>query len=259
MLSILFFGLLVSLIINMLMFLIAFRWQSDKLTDISYALSFLALDFLGIIVSKSHNIFSVVLFLLPGVWSVRLGGFLLNRVIKAGKDRRFDGIRENFKRFANFWFGQAVTAWVLMIPVLIMQTRTGHFSVIGVIGLVMWAGGFLYEALADYQKYVFKQNPANKGKWIAAGLWGYSRHPNYLGEITVWLGIYIYCFQGLDSLEKIIGLISPVFIYVLLRYVSGVPVLEKSADKRWGNSDAYKSYKQKTGLLLPRPGAAQTK
>lgn len=242
-----------SLAVNALLFLVAFRLKSDKLTDISYALSFLVLDVIALLYAADHNPFSWLLFALVAVWAVRIGGFLLVRVLKIGKDRRFDGIRESFMRFGRFWLGQAITAWVLMLPVILGQYRGGDLTLLSYAGLIVWLTGLLIEAAADYQKFIFKQDASNQGRWIQTGVWRYSRHPNYFGEILVWIGIYIYSFAALDGLERVIGLASPVLILLVLLFVSGVPILEKSADKRWGKLEDYQRYKKSTRLLVPLP------
>ncbi|HXE09900.1 MAG TPA: DUF1295 domain-containing protein [Verrucomicrobiae bacterium] len=242
-----------ALLINGVLFLIAFKLQSDKLTDISYALSFLALDVIALLYAGHLAAFNWLLFLLVGLWAVRIGGFLLYRVLIVGKDRRFDGMRESFTRFGKFWLAQAVTAWVLMLPVTIAQYRGGRLGVAAYIGLILWAVGLIIEALADYQKFAFKRNASNKGEWIKQGVWRYSRHPNYFGEILVWTSIYVYTFTVLQGMEKVLGLASPLLITLVLLFVSGVPLLEKSADARWGKLKAYQEYKQRTRLLVPLP------
>ncbi len=121
------------------------------------------------------------------------------------------------------------------------------------VSLFEWTVGLIIETIADVQKIQFKNNPANKGKWIESGIWRYSRHPNYFGEIVVWIGVYIVAATSLPFVQAAIGLISPLFIIVLLLFVSGIPILEKSADKRWGNDPAYKKYKKRTSLLIPLP------
>lgn len=241
-----------ALAINLLLFPVAYKLQSDKLTDISYAISFLTVDVIGLLYAKEHNLFSWVLFLMVALWAARIGGFLLYRVLKVGKDRRFDGMRENFFRFGRFWLGQALTAWILMLPVVMAQYRGGTMVALAFAGLALWLAGLLIEAAADYQKFRFKTNPG-RHPWIDTGLWKYARHPNYFGEVTVWAGLYVYCFHALVGAERLVALASPLFIAVLLLFISGVPILEKSANKRWGGQAGYKAYKRRTRLLLPLP------
>jgi steroid 5-alpha reductase family enzyme len=245
-------SLAAALGINAVLFLIAFKLASDKLTDISYAISFLTLDIIALCYAGRLDAYSIVLFLLAAIWSVRIGAFLLMRVLAVGKDRRFDGMRESFIRFGKFWLGQAVTAWVLMLPVTIAQYKGGTIGVLSVLGVAVWAGGLVIEAAADYQKFAFKRSGSD-GTWIQSGLWKYARHPNYFGEITVWAGIYIYTFSALDGIERLIGLSSPLLITAVLLFVSGVPILEKNADKRWGKNKEYQDYKARTRLLVPLP------
>ena len=120
------------------------------------------------------------------------------------------------------------------------------------IGLAVWLAGLVIETVADLQKSRFASLPENQGRWIDSGLWRYSRHPNYLGEILVWVGVYVFAVPSLSLPESFIALISPIFITILLRYVSGVPLLEKAADKKWGNSEGYQQYRLRTGLILPK-------
>ena len=213
MLTVILVSLAGALAINLLLFPVAYKLRSDKLTDISYAISFLTVDIIGLSYAKEHNPFSWLLFAMVAIWAVRIGGFLLYRVLKVGKDRRFDGMRENFIKFGKFWLGQALTAWVLMLPVVMAQYKGGSMGALAYAGLVLWLAGLAIEALADYQKFAFKQDPSNEGKWIENGVWRYSRHPNYFGEILVWASMYIYTLIALDGIQKVIGLASPVLIY----------------------------------------------
>jgi len=245
-------SLIVSLVINITMFVIAFRLQSDKLTDASYAVTFLTLTVFGFIISDG-SAYHVLLATMLAVWAFRLGGFLLYRVIRAGKDRRFDGMRENFVKFGTFWLIQAVSVWVLMIPsVLAFELQVG-LAPLAVLGVLIWLVGFLVESVADAQKNSFTSNKANRGKWIESGMWKYSRHPNYFGEILVWLGVYVYATASFSPALAVLASVSPLFITVLLLFVSGIPILEKAADKRWGKNTAYQAYKKRTSILLPLP------
>ena len=245
-------GLVVSLVINLAMFLVAFRLQSDKLTDISYAATFVTIAVWSFIVSEK-SWFHIVLLAMVSVWALRLGGFLLYRVIRNGKDSRFDGMRESFFGFGKFWVAQALTVWVVMIPSIFAFDASASWTWVSFVGLAVWLVGFVCESVADFQKQAFSNNPANKNSWIHSGIWQYSRHPNYFGEILVWVGVYLYVVASLTPLQAVIGLISPAVIITLLLFVSGIPILEKSADKRWGKIPEYREYKARTSILVPLP------
>lgn len=250
--SLLIWLLVLSLLLNVGLFLVAYRLQSDKLTDASYAVTFVALGLAAYIVSPQ----SPYHFLLLGmvcVWAVRIGGFLLYRVIRRGKDGRFDGIRENFLQFGKFWVAQGLSVWILMIASVLAMQHDSELSWPVWLGVAVWAVGLVIEAVADTQKYLFTSNPNNRGKWIDEGVWHYSRHPNYFGEILVWLGVYIVAAQSLDAMQALLVVVSPLFITILLLFVSGVPILEKSADKKWGHSPAYRRYKRQTSIIVPLP------
>lgn len=243
-------SLAIVLIINLLLFWIAYRQQSDKLTDFSYALSFIAVAVSAMILGNSQPVLVIAVAMVV-IWAIRLGVFLVYRIRKTGRDSRFDEMRSDFLAFLKFWVGQAIVAWVLLLPVLFLAGQSGVLTGISYIGIVIWLFGLLVEAIADLQKFRFTQEPKNKGKWIDHGLWHYSRHPNYFGEICVWIGMYVTVFSSLNGLEKVIGLISPIVIFITLRFISGVPPLEKSADKKWGDKRDYRAYKKRTNLLIP--------
>lgn len=249
-------ALIISLGINFTMFLVAYKLQSDKLTDAAYAISFLTLATYGLI-NSSGGTYHVLLATMVAVWAFRLGGFLLYRVIKAGKDRRFDGMRESFVKFGAFWLIQAVSVWVLMIPSVMAFELPVVSAPLAALGVIIWLAGFSIESIADAQKYTFSSNKANKGLWIESGIWKYSRHPNYLGEILVWLGVYIYATASFSFTQATVASVSPLFITILLLFVSGIPILEKAADKKWGKNPAYRAYKKRTSILLPLPPRTQ--
>jgi steroid 5-alpha reductase family enzyme len=245
---------IVSFAINMAMFLVAYKKQSDKLTDISYAVSFITIALYVFSQAGEKGAFHIILTLMIVAWGIRLGGFLFVRVLKNGKDARFDEIRGNFKKFLNFWTGQALAAWVLLLPMIFSFSKDNIvMTSLTWLGFTIWLIGWVIEFTADLQKYRFGQNPKNKDKWIQTGIWKYSRHPNYFGEILVWIGVYTYTVSALSSIEGIIALASPLFISYLLLFVSGLPPLEKGADKKWGSDPKYREYKKKTSVLIPLP------
>lgn len=240
-----------SLGFNIAMFAPAFIYKTDKLTDISYALTFIAVVIFGY-TRSDKSMGHVILLVAILAWAIRLGGFLFMRIQRMKRDRRFDDKRDYFFKFLGFWLIQGFTVPVVMLAAILFfsesQTRVGFVSYIG---LLMFAVGLLVEAIADHQKFKFSGISTNKDKWIESGLWSVSRHPNYLGEIMVWSGIYIFVFDSLTGLAKLGGLFSPLYIAGLLLFVSGVPLLEKSAEKKWGKDKKYQAYKKRTPVMVP--------
>lgn len=244
--------LLIALAINFFLFLIAYKNQSDKLTDFAYSLSFITIVAAAYSFSSHRTVITTIASLLVLVWALRLGGFLVYRIRKSGTDTRFDSIRGNFFKFLQFWLAQGVVAWFLLLPLLFAsQKDAGQITWLFWLGLGVWLLGFIVEVVADVQKTRFKQRASSKGKWIDEGLWHYSRHPNYFGEITVWVGMYLLLFASLSPLEYWIGILSPLSIAITLLFVSGVPPLEKYADEKWGKNKAYQAYKRGTSLIIP--------
>ena len=245
--------LAISLLINVPLFLLAYKWQSDKLTDGSYAVSFIALALVALLASHLVTVSTLILAAMICIWGLRIGSHLVFRVITVGKDRRFDGMREDFVSFGKFWVGQGLVAWLVVLPAALAIKRSAPWHNTMIVGFLMWLIGLLIETAADFQKISFHNNASNKGHWIDSGLWRYSRHPNYFGEILVWSGTYAYAFVTLTGTERLIGLLSPVLIAGILLFGTGIPILEKSADKRWGKLAAYQQYKARTSILILLP------
>jgi steroid 5-alpha reductase family enzyme len=194
------------------------------------------------------------------IWATRLGTFLFNRVQQSGKDDRFDEIKVSFSRFLLTWTLQGL--WVTFTAAAAWAGITASVEKplgwIALIGFIVWALGYFVELLADVQKSVFKANSDNKGKFINTGLWAWSRHPNYFGEIVLWIGVAIVALPVLRG-WALLTLISPVWVILQLMVISGVPMLEKKADKRWGGQEDYETYKKNTPVLIPRPPAPEKK
>jgi len=181
---------------------------------------------------------------------------LLLRILAWGEDKRFDDKRENLLKFAAFWLIQAIWVWTVSLPVTVVNgsNRNPNIEVADIVGWVLWAIGLFIEAVADQQKLNLKKNPASKGRWCDVGVWAWSRHPNYFGEILLWWGIFISATPVLRRGQW--GVIAgPIFITLLLLFVSGIPLLEESADKKHGKNPEYRAYKNKTSPLIPLPPA----
>ncbi|XP_020640135.3 uncharacterized protein LOC110074375 isoform X1 [Pogona vitticeps] len=181
-----------------------------------------------------------------------LGLFLFLRILTEGHDRRFNGVRENPATFFLYWTMQGIWVFVTLLPTLILNLEK-HEKPLGFwdyLGWSMWALGFITEAVADQQKWHYRSNPDNAGRFIQTGLWAYSRHPNYLGEILLWTGLFLSAASVLRGWQ-FLSIISPLLVWFLLNYVSGIPLLEKAAMKRWGKEAAFQAYLQKTPVLWP--------
>jgi steroid 5-alpha reductase family enzyme len=195
----------------------------------------------------------LILYAMVVVWALRLGIFLFLRIRKQKRDKRFDEMRNSLWKFGRFWLLQGASVYVILLACLFVWSKEGAlFSWLNWIGLTIFLAGLLIESIADYQKRKFSAKSENKDKWIDTGLWSISRHPNYLGEMLVWVGVYTYAFSYLSISERLIGLLSPLYIICLLLFVSGIPLLEKAADQKWGENTEYKKYKKRTPILIPR-------
>ena len=196
----------------------------------------------------------LIVSLLVVIWSLRLSIFLYLRIHRTGKDGRFDKFKTSAIRFLVPWTIQGLWVFLTMIVVIVINSQSGSASELGIwdgIGLSIWILGFGIETIADNQKTVFNKEPNNQGKWIDSGLWYYSRHPNYLGEILLWTGIAFFgisCFTGLER----VAWISPIFIYLLLTKISGIPILDKRSLEKWGDDPEYQKYRANTPALIPR-------
>ena len=241
--------------INYAAFIPAYYAQSEKYYDLTGTLTYLTVTASALFLSKNIDTRAVILATLVVVWASRLGIFLFRRIQQTGKDDRFDEIKPNFLRFLNAWGIQALWVTLTAAPAIIAITATkrADIGVFAVIGLVLWIVGFSIEVIADYQKSQFRKDPANHGKFIQTGLWSRSRHPNYFGEILLWLGVTIIAIPTLQGWQWV-ALISPIFVTLLLTRVSGIPMLAAKADKKWGGQKDYEIYKEKTPILRPKVG-----
>jgi steroid 5-alpha reductase family enzyme len=253
-LQLIIYSLGISILIQAVFFAFAASFKTDKVTDLSYGLTFIILAFYLLIKSGDYSLSHLVTAAMVTAWAVRLATYLFIRILKTKRDKRFDGIRENTKKFAQFWFLQAITVWVVMLPTTALIGSGGQSSLswIMLLGAAVWAVGLAIETIADYQKYAFKSREENKGRFIASGLWSWSRHPNYFGEMLCWWGIFIYTVPVLSGWLWL-AIAGPLFITFILLFVSGIPPLEKYADERFGNDPNYKDYKSRTSLLVPLP------
>ena len=239
--------------IQWISFIPAYIFQTEKFFDLTGSITYLTTVLAALYITDSGKISDYVIVSCVVIWAIRLGSFLFMRIHKAGEDRRFREIKTNFTRFFMTWTLQGM--WVSMCLLCVLTALSSYSGIIMnnvfYIGLLIFVIGFIIEVIADHQKTVFRKDINNKDKFISTGLWSYSRHPNYFGEILLWFGVAIMSFSSLQDLQYL-TLISPIFVYVLLVYISGIRILENQGDKKWGHLDSYKEYLKNTPRLFFR-------
>ncbi|WP_299297374.1 DUF1295 domain-containing protein [uncultured Erythrobacter sp.] len=252
----------IAMVVNWLVFLPSAAAKSDKFYDTTGAITYLTVT--AFACWAAYNAFgsldtrSIVIAAMVAIWCIRLGSFLFIRIhAMGGTDSRFEKIKVNPARFLVAWTLQGL--WVTLTAsaalVAITSSERAPIDLFFWLGAAVWVIGITFEAIADAQKSAFKKDPANKGKFIDVGLWKWSRHPNYFGEITLWTGILIMAIPVLSGWSWLV-VISPIFVTLLLTKVSGVNLQNKQAKERWGDDPEYQKYRKNTPALIPMPPSA---
>ena len=257
MISTLISALVIAIGLNLFAFIFAYKNQTDKLTDVTYALTFALLaGYYWFSAEGANDAYKLSLMFMIVIWSIRLGSYLFFRVMIKGKDDRFDGWRDDLKKYLRFWVLQGCSVWVLSIPFIIGLTKPKEAILaiqnnkVVMLGMAIWMIGFFIEALADRQKFRFRLNPENEGKFMNRGLFSIVRFPNYAGEILVWVGVFITVSPLLEGLEWL-SVVSPLWITFLLVRLNGIPFLERSNKKRYAHQKEFLEYEANTKKLIP--------
>ncbi len=249
-------AVLLAYVIHWIAYIPAYVFQTEKFYDLTGSVTYLSVVwfvFLSTYQSISLNFGNLILVLLISIWTIRLGLFLFMRIHKAGEDKRFRTIKTSASQFFMTFTlsGLWVTLCSMCALVAISSPEGLVMNALTYVGIILFIIGFGIEIVADNQKTAFRSIEANKDSFITSGLWSKSRHPNYFGEVLLWFAIAVISFSSLEGLQ-LITLISPVFTYILLVYVSGVRMLEDMNDKKWADNEKYKSYKRNTPMLFPK-------
>ena len=244
----------IGFVLHWLVFIPGFIYQTEHYFDLTGSISYIASVTVAAVLHPNLYLRWLIICVLIFIWAARLGSFLFIRVKKAGQDRRFTEMKTRFWRYLLTW--TLGGAWVFITTAAGLAAITSMtqrpLGIWIILGILLWTTGFSIEVIADRQKTRFRKDPENSENFITTGLWNYSRHPNYFGEIILWLGIAVIAFPTLVGWQ-FLTLISPFFVTFLLIKISGVRLLEEGGKKRWGDDPAYRKYLATTSVLVPLP------
>ena len=243
--------------VNWLVCIPSWAARTEKYFDLTGSLTYFSVTLFALVLSGNFALPNLVVAAMVCIWCGRLGSMLFARIKRDGEDKRFRAIKKSLVRFVGVWTIQGL--WVVLTMgcalVILTNTESLSFGPLFLVGAGMWVVGFVIEVIADNQKNAFKADPDNKGKFINVGLWTWSQHPNYFGEMLLWTGVAVIALPILSGWTWV-ALISPVFVFLLLTKVSGIPMLDRMAQERWGEDAAYQTYKKNTSKLFPLPPRA---
>ena len=235
-------------------FVPSYAFKTEHYFDLTGSLSYITTVAAAIIFNPSLDLRDLIICAMITVWALRLGSFLFWRIKKDGQDKRFIVMKTKFTWFLMTWTIGGLWVLVTMAAGLAALTSniTAELGLISYLGIALWLFGFIVEVTADNQKTEFRKNPDNRNRFITTGVWSWSQHANYFGEITLWFGLALVALPVLSGWQ-LATLISPVFVYFLLTKVSGIPLLDRLAKQKWGTNSDYLSYTQATSKLLLWP------
>jgi steroid 5-alpha reductase family enzyme len=244
----------IGFILHWAIFIPSYAFQTEHYFDLTGSLSYITTVIVAMVLNPSLDIRDLIICAMILVWAVRLGSFLFWRIKKDGQDKRFIVMKTKFTWFLLTWTLGGLWVLVTMAAGLAALTSntTVELGILGYVGIALWLFGFAVEVIADNQKTQFKKDPNNKDRFITSGLWSWSQHPNYFGEITLWLGLALFTYPVLSGWQ-LVTLISPIFVYLLLTRVSGIPTLDRLAKQKWGSDSDYAAYVQTTSKLILSP------
>jgi steroid 5-alpha reductase family enzyme len=244
--------LIVVSIYYLILFIFGQITHDNSIVDMVWGFGFVIVAWFTYFRNGSPNLGSTIATVLVTIWGMRLTYHITKRNLGKGEDFRYINMRKKWgnkfprlKALLQVYLLQMTMLLLIASAYININTSSEVSESYWVyIGLVVWLIGFMFEVFSDYQLAMFKKNPSNKGKILTTGLYKYSRHPNYFGEALLWWGIFLI---GIGIKNGIFMIISPITITVLVRYVSGVPLLEK----HYENREAYQIYAKDTPIFIP--------
>jgi steroid 5-alpha reductase family enzyme len=224
--------------------------KRNDIADVFWGLGFVLIAWLSFLLTESQNSRGLLVNILVTIWGLRLAVHIQSRHRGQSEDFRYKAWRDDWgkwffvRSYLQIFMLQAMFLFMIAIPVVWVNLYPQPFGLFDFIGLSIWIIGFGFEAISDWQLRRFTHNTANKGKIIQTGLWNFSRHPNYFGEVVLWWGIF---FFALSIPFGFTSIFSPILITILILFVSGIPMLEK----KYENNSEFIEYKKRTNSFFP--------
>ena len=243
--------ILILFVYMSLWFVISLIKKRNDVADVAWGLGFVLITWTSFFLSGDSGLRGLLVVLLVSIWGLRLAWHIYSRNKGKTEDYRYLAWREEWgewfylRSYVQVYLLQGFFLFLIVLPVLIINKGSG--SLLGwldLAGIAVWLFGFYFEAIGDAQLAQFIKNPANKGKLMQSGLWAYTRHPNYFGEVTQWWGIWLIALSVPYGWPTVIG---PLTITFLLLKISGVPMLEKKMSK----NPNFEKYKRSTNMFVP--------
>lgn len=222
------------------------RWS---VVDVTWGAGFVALAAVAAVVGDGNLWRRLLFVLLVGVWGLRLASHILRRARGHGEDPRYEVIKGEGKGgiVRRVLAPQGMSLWFIALPVQVAAVSDRALGWLGVLGILVWAIGLAFEAVGDAQLAGFRADPANRGKVMDRGLWGWTRHPNYVGDACLWWGLWLIAADS--GWRGAAMVLSPVAMTFFIRNVTGAKLLEKTMMERPG----YPAYAKRVPMFFPRP------
>ncbi len=242
-------SILVILIHVHIGFLLSLIKKRNDVADILWGIGFILIS-ISLYIFGYRNLNFLIISIMVFIWGLRLSIHVYSRNKNKKEDYRYIEMKEKWGK--NFYINsyiqvfliQGILSLIIASPVYLSALISPSFRSTTILGIILWIIGFIFESVGDHQLNLFLKNPENKGRIMQSGLWKFTRHPNYFGEISQWWGLFLVC---ISAPLGFLSIISPLTITYLLLYVSGIPLLEK----RYEGNPEYEEYKRKTSVLIP--------
>lgn len=242
--------LISALSFSIICFIISLILKRSDIADTFWGIGFIIIVISSFFTNRNLQLSNLIINTLVILWGVRLSYHIFSRNLKKEEDIRYIEMKKSWGKnfyimsYLQIFLLQSLLMYIIALPIIISNSNIGNINFVTFLGFIVWLLGFIFESVGDWQLKNFIKKPENKGKIMTFGLWKYTRHPNYFGEVTMWWGIFLI---SINSGNWWLGILGPTTISFLILRVSGIPMTEKHFEGKLG----WEEYKNKTSAFLP--------